>query len=423
MLQGSLNADDWTQFRGSDHKGVAPATAQPPTQWDSAQIVWQAEIPGVGWSSPVYEDGLIWLTSAITTKASPEQIEKKLQGVEYAQIKTVAASVEFRVVCVDLETGVIQHDLTMDKVADPELINPMNSYASPTCAISDGKVVCHFGSYGTWCLNAKTGATIWKTQYVVDHSVGPGSSPLINGDKLILVCDGMDKQFVVAVDLATGKEIWKTNRPPMRATSGEHQKAYCTPLIIDVDGRRQAVIPGSQWVAAYDPETGNEIWRADHGNGYSVTPMASYESGLVIFSTGYTQPEFVAVDPTGNGDVTSTHVKWRVRNAPTMPSFIATGGRIYAISDRGILNCLDASSGEVIQRKRIGGNFSASPLLAAGNLFLSSREGIVSVVRCSEDLEDVARNEFESSILASPAVVDNDLIIRTEQKLYRITNQ
>ncbi len=402
---------------------MAAESAKPPVEWDlKKDIVWESEVSGVGWSSPVYSDGRIWLTSAITTEATKEQIEKKREGVDYPQIKTVAATVEFQAICVDLESGKILNTISLESLDNPELINPMNSYASPTAAIQGDHVICHFGSYGTWCLNSKTGETIWKKQFVVDHSVGPGSSPIIYNNKVILVCDGIDKQYVVAVDLKTGDEIWRTNRPPMRATNGEYQKAYATPLIEEINGQVQAIIPGAQWIVSYNPEDGKEIWRADHGDGFSVTPMAIYESGLIIFSTAYSRPEFVAIDPTGSGDVTETHIKWRLRNAPTMPSFVAKGGRLYAVTDRGILSTIDIKTGTEIKKRRVGGNFSASPMWAAGNLYLSSRDGVVSVIQCSDTLDDVAKNKFESPILASPAVVGDDLLIRTEKKIIRIKN-
>ena len=151
---------------------------------------------------------------------------------------------------------------------------------------------------------------------------------MIFDGKVIVVCDGMNKQYIAALDLETGKEIWKTNRPPMKADSGEFRKAYCTPIQIEVDGKKQLVIPGAQWIAAYAPEDGKEIWRAKHGTGFSVTPMPVYESGLVIFSTGYMRPELVAIDPTGTGDVTESKVIWRTPGATTMPSLIAKDGQV-----------------------------------------------------------------------------------------------
>lgn len=413
----------WTQFRGTDGKGVADANAKPPTKFDlREQTAWEVEIPGIGWSSPVYEGNRIWMTTAITKAATEEEIEAKLKGDRLAKIKTIASAMELKAICIDAKTGQMVHAIPLAKIVSPEPINPMNSYASPTPAIRDGKVICHFGNYGTWCLDSETGEEKWKKQFVVKHSVGPGSSPVIFGDNVILVCDGTDKQFIVSVDLNSGSQLWKTDRPPIRANDGEYRKAYCTPLLIEVDGKQQAVIPGAQWIASYDPENGNELWRVDHGKGFSTTPMPVYESGLVIFSTGYTRPEFVAIDPSGSGDISETNIVWRARNAPTMPSFIAQSGRVFAISDKGIMTCLDAKTGEVINRQRVGGNYSASPLWAAGNLYLSSREGAMTVIKCSSDLENVAKNKFDSSLMASPILIGDDLLVRTEKKLIRIKN-
>lgn len=417
------NSLDWAQFRGNLGTGVAPKNVQPPTQWDSAkQTVWETPIPGIGWSSPVYQGNKVWLTTAITQAASEAEIAKKLKGDRLAQIKTLAGSVEFHAICLDIRNGEILHDLKLRQLDSPEPINPMNSYASPTPAIQDGKVICHFGNYGTWCIDDETGKVLWNQTFEVKHSVGPGSSPVIVGDKVIIVCDGTDLQFILGVDLNSGKQVWKTNRPPIKATDGEYRKAYCTPLIVDVDGTVQAVIPGAQWVAGYDPQTGKELWRADHGSGFSVTPMPVYESGLVVFSTGYMDSAFVAVDPRGSGDITAEGIVWRSppKKAPKMPSLIAHQGQIFAISDNGILRCLDAKTGEILKEKRIGGNFSSSPLMAGGNLYLSSRQGAMTVVRCTEELETLATNKFDSSLMASPVPVENDLLIRTEKKLIRI---
>lgn len=412
----------WTQFRGQQGTGVADAAAAPPVKWDLAtDAAWQTDLPGVGWSTPVYEHGKIWLTSAITQAATPEQIAEKLKGDRMAQIKTMASSIELHAICLDLETGAIEHDIKLTTVESPEPINPMNSYASPTPAIKDGKVVVHFGNYGTWCLDEQTGKTLWQQQFVVKHSVGPGSSPVIFGDKVLVVCDGMDLQYIVGLDLATGKEIWRTSRPPMKTDEGEFRKAYCTPLLIEVAGQQQAVIPGAQWTVAYNPETGAELWRVDYGDGFSVTPMPVFEAGLVIFSTGYPRAELVAIDPSGSGDVTTSHLKWRSRkNAPTMPSLIARDGQVFSLTDKGILNIVDAKTGELTSRQRIGGNYSSSPLLAADKLYVGSREGNLAVIDLNADMKTIATNNFDGSIMASPILVGDDLLVRTEKQLIRI---
>ena len=412
----------WTQFRGTEN-GEAIASAKPPTKWDAQQTAWEVDIPGTGWSSPVYQEKRVWITSAVTTPMSEEEIAKRLAGDRFASLKTIAATVELHAICVDLQSGQLIHNFKLATIDNPEPINPLNSYASPTPAIADGKVICHFGSYGTWCLDEETGQQIWNKQFVVKHSVGPGSSPIVFDNKVIIVCDGTDLQYIVAVNLSDGEEIWKTSRPPIGAKNGEQRKAYSTPLVIDVEGKKQAVVPGAQWITSYDPATGKELWRVDHGTGFSVTPMAAFENDMVIFSTGYMEPEFLAIDPRGTGDVTGSHVIWRKKNAPAMPSFITESGQIFSISDKGIIYCFDAKTGEELNRGRIGGNFSASPLLAGGNLYLSSREGKMTIVKCSADLETIGTQDFGGSIMASPVLVGNDLLVRTEKKLIRIKSQ
>ncbi len=412
----------WSQFRGLGN-GEAIASAKPPIKWDAEQTVWEVDIPGTGWSSPVYQNERAWMTSAVVVPLSKEEIEKKLAGDPMKGMKTAAGSIDLHAICVDLESGKLVRNIKLATIDDPDPINPLNSYASPTPVIADGKVVCHFGNYGTWCLEADSGQQIWNKQFVVKHSVGPGSSPIAFGTKAIIVCDGTDQQYVVAVDLNDGSQVWKTDRPPIDARNGEFRKAYSTPLLIDVEGKKQAVIPGAQWVVAYDPDTGEELWRVNHGKGFSVTPMAAFEDGTVIFSTGFMKPEFVAIDPQGTGDVTDSHVIWRAKNAPSMPSFITDGGQIFSVSDKGIMYCFDAKTGEEINRDRVGGNFSASPLLAGGNLYLSSREGKITIVKCSSELEKIGTQDVGGSIMASPVIFGNDLIIRTDKKLLRIKGQ
>ena len=386
-------------------------------------MAWEVDIPGTGWSSPVYSSKRAWMTSAVTASSSGGEINKSLGAFELANAETNAAAVDLHAICVDLESGQLVHNIKLTTVHQPDSINPLNSYASPTPAISDRKVVCHFGNYGTWCLDEETGKQIWNKKFVVDHDVGPGSSPVIFENKVIIVCDGTDFQYITAVEIDSGNEVWKTDRPPIRATNVGRRKAFSTPLVIDVEGKKQMVIPGAQWIASYDPATGQELWRVDHGSGFSVIPVPSFEDGLVIFSTGYPKPEFVAIDPRGSGDVTGSHVIWRARNAPAMPSFILEGGKVFSISDKGIIYCCNAKNGAPLNRGRVGGNFSASPLLAGGNLYLCSREGRMTIVECSVDLKTIGTQDFDSAIMASPILVDNDLIVRTEKKLVRIKAQ
>lgn len=409
----------WPRFLGADGESVSSASL--PTSWDESNYRWTTEIPGSGWSSPVYADGKVWLTTAVTRPATDEQLKTIREGADKPNMKTTVGSLSLHAICVDLKTGKLLHNVLLANVEKPGVSHPLNSYASPTPAISDGKVVLHFGAYGTWCLNAKTGEKIWEAEFVIDHGTGPGSSPAIYDGKVLLTCDGVDQQFLVAVSLETGEELWKTDRPEIRDPAGDHRKAFSTPLIVELAGRTQAIVPGAQWIVSYNPKSGQEYWRVDHGDGFSTTPTASVEDGLVIFPTSFTRSEFVAIDPSGSGDVSKSHVKWRSKKGPNLPSLVTSGGKVFSILDKGIMVCLDAKSGEMLGRVRVGGNFCASPLLAGGNVYLCSREGTVTVVKADKTLEEVGKHTFEDSrLLATPAPVANDLLIRTDKRLYRI---
>lgn len=415
--------DRWPQFRGSNGQGHADR-ADPPVHFDLTHgMRWRTPIEGKGWSSPVVADGKIWLTTAVTRAATEEEQRRKLADVQFSDIKEVAASVQLYAMCIDFETGIVVHNIHLATVVDPEPINPLNTYASPTPVIDQGRVYCHFGNYGTWCLDAAKGDAIWQTKIVVDHSVGPGSSPVVCGDALILVCDGCDQQFVAALDKMTGREMWRTSRPPMRADNAEMKKSFSTPLVIEVDGSRQIVVPGAQWIAAYDPIGGDEIWRVDHGDGFSLSATPVYSGGLVIFSTGYGKPDLVAVRPTGRGDVSQSHVAWRVsRGAPIKPSPIVVGDRVYVVSDNGVLTQLQLADGSEVWRQRIGAEYSASPIAAGDKIYFLSHEGTVDVIQAGPDYELLAENKLEPRLMASPAIVGNDLIIRTEEALMRFSN-
>ncbi|MGV3483171.1 MAG: PQQ-binding-like beta-propeller repeat protein [Planctomycetaceae bacterium] len=418
----------WPQFRGPSGQGASLATKVPLTFGLDAGLKWQTLIPGKGWSSPVVGNGHVWVTTAITTQPTDQQREARMEGVQESHMKEVAGVLELRAICLDFETGSVIHNLQLATYEAPEPIHSLNSYASPTPVLDDAFVYCHFGAYGTWCLREASGEVVWHQRLIIDHSVGPGGSPVVVDDHLLLVCDGIDVQFVAALDKSTGAEVWRTPRPAMRATNGEYKKAYSTPLIIPVAGQRQAVVPGAQWIVSYDPRTGEEIWRADHGNGFSISSTPVYtgtaeEIGLVIFTTGYGQSEVVAVRPDGVGDVTLTHVAWRMdRNVPEKPSPVVHDGLVYLLDDNGVLSCLRSDDASLVFRKRVPGNFSASPLLAAGHLFLCNQEGVVTVIKQGTQYDEVAKIQLDARLMASPAVAGDDLLFRSEQSIMRFAH-
>jgi outer membrane protein assembly factor BamB len=280
-------------------------------------------------------------------------------------------------------------------------------------------VYVHFGPHGTACLTTD-GEIVWTTQklqYGPRH--GTGASPALTGDILVIPCDGWDVQYVAGLDRETGEIRWKTDRDtqPVKGFS------FSTPLIIEAGGRTQAVCPGSDAVFAYDPASGNELWRVRYGDGYSVVPRPLFAHGLVYVCTGYNQPQLLAIDPTGSGDVTDSHVQWRVRRAvPHNPSPIVVGNELYFVSDQGVATCVDALTGEQHWQERLGGNFSASPVAADGKVYFQDENGTAVVIETGPEYRELARNSWGSGgrTFASYAVLDGALIIRSETHLYRV---
>lgn len=349
--------------------------------------------------------------------------EAKLKDLPDRDNKELAGSIELKAICIDAATGKVLLSKTLAKFDDPDPIHPLNTYASPTPFLDGDRIYCHFGTYGTWCLNANSGETVWTARIKLSHSVGPGSSPIVIKDRLILACDGTDQQFVAGLDTETGQEVWRTPRPPLRSREPESQKSYCTPTAVTVRGQVQVVVPGAQWVCGYDPNYVREIWRLDHGDGFSLCGRPVIAGNLAIFSTGYTRPEMVAVRYDGIGDVSKSHMVWRTnKGAPSKPSPVVVGDALYMVSDSGVLTKLRVTDGSSIWQKRLSGNYSASPIVAADRLYFFNHEGEVSVLGTGEQFEKISESELPPRILASPAVIEHDLIIRTEHSLIRIAH-
>ncbi|NNE93239.1 MAG: PQQ-binding-like beta-propeller repeat protein [Verrucomicrobiales bacterium] len=418
----------WPQFRGPDGNGIADADNVPAKFSDSDNVKWKTPLPGKGWSSPVVADGKIWLTTAVEIQATEEEQKAIMakQGIEEKKFKQlqVAKNVILKLIQADFESGKIEREIELIKLEAPETIHSLNSYASPTPVIDGPNIIAHFGTFGTYCLNRESGEIVWQERLPIQHNVGPGSSPFIHGDLLVLICDGVDVQYVTALNKNTGKEAWKTDRPPMRAASGDQKKAYNTPIAIrDKNGREQIICMGSQWLVSYDPETGRELWKLDHGSGFSVVPRPVYSEkhGLVYISTGFGKPQLWAIDPSGEGDITdSDKVAWREpKRIPAKPSPLIVGDELYVIADGGIATCFDAATGNINWTERVSGNYSASPLFADGNIYFGSHEGKVTVIKAGPAFEVVAENEIAGQIMASPVAFDGGLLMRTAEAIYR----
>jgi outer membrane protein assembly factor BamB len=393
-----VQAADWNQFRGPAGDGRADSRSLP-TEWSETKNVrWKTPIPGKAWASPVVADGRIWLANAT-------EDGRRLSAV-----------------CVDAATGRILHDLTLFEIAQPAFCHPYNSYASPTPLVADGKVILHFGSAGTACLDAATGEILWKrADLPCDHFRGPGSSPIPWGDLLFVNFDGADRQYVVALDRATGRTKWQTDRDiDYRSDNGDMKKAYGTPAVLEHAGRAELVSPAAVATVAYDPATGRELWKVYHG-GYNAAARPLVAGGLVIVTTAGGD-NVVAIRPGGSGDVTQTHVAWRFRkSAPTRPSQAVVGDHLYLVSDTGVFSCVELATGQIAWQERRTGRHSASPVESGGRLYWCDEDGTTVVTAANpERFELVAENPLDAGCMASPAVIGDDLVIRTKTHVYRI---
>jgi len=386
-----VGAEDWPQFRGPTGQGHSSERGLPLDWSESRNVKWKASVPGRGWSSPVVAGGRVWLTTSVKGNGA------SLRAVAY-----------------DVETGREAVNVEVFRLRSAELLNAKNSHASPT-PIADGeRVYVHFGAEGTAALTT-SGEIVWKTRLPYQSQHGNGGSPMLYGDLLILSCDGSDQAFVVALDKRTGKVRWKTwRRQPW-------DQAYSTPLLIRVGEQDQVVSVGAYRAAAYDPQTGKELWRVSYADGFSNVPRPVYGHGLVYIATGFQQPTLMAVRPDGSGDVTRTHVAWTLRRAaPLTPSPLIVGDEIYVVNDGGIASCLDARTGDTHWQQRLGGEYSASPLFADGRIYFLNEEGTATSIAPGKSFVRLATASIDGATLASIAVADGSLFIRSDTHLYRI---
>jgi outer membrane protein assembly factor BamB len=276
----------------------------------------------------------------------------------------------------------------------------------------------HFGHMGTACLGVD-GQILWRTNAVAYDPVhGAASSPVLVDGLLVFGCDGAREPFLAALDARHGALRWRT---PRNATA-KKTFSFATPLVIASPDGPLIVSPSSGFVGGYAAGNGQELWRVRYGEGYSVVPRPVYAQGLLFLSSGYDRPVFYAINPSGaTGDCTASHVAWTAtRGAPNTPSALALGDEVYTVSDAGIATCFEAKTGKIHWNERLGGDFSASPVAAEGRLYFVNEAGVGSVVAAGRSFRRLAVNALGERTLASPAVADHALLIRTASQLWRI---
>jgi outer membrane protein assembly factor BamB len=390
--------ESWPRFRGPEGDGHSDAKGLPLRWSETENVTWKTAIHGCGHSSPVVWEDQIWMTTA--TEDGKQQ---------YA-------------VCVDRATGRIIHDVPVFHNDEPASISSSNTYATPTPVIEAGRVYVHFGTYGTACLDTGSSKVLWTRRDIhCDHQFGPGSSPVLVDDMLIFPMDGMDVQYVIALNKKTGQTAWKKDRnADFGGRGGDYRKAYCTPSVIDFGGRRQLISTGAAETLSLDPASGKQFWKIRHG-GWSNTMSSLFGSGILFIDIGSEDPEIWAVRPTGQGDITDTHVVWKLtKNAPMCSSPVLVDGLLFMVDDHGVASCVAAATGEVVWKKRLGGSYWASPIAADGHVYYFNAKGLATVIAAGREFRQLAVNKLDEGFVASPAVTGKAIFLRTKTHLYRV---
>jgi hypothetical protein len=396
---------NWPDWRGPTGDGRSDATDLPLKWSETENIVWKTRIHDHGYSTPVVWGNQVWLTTAT-----------KDGHTLYA-------------VCIDLNSGRVVHDVEIFHPKKPQPIHRYNSYATPSAVLEEGRAYVHYGTHGTAAIDSKTGKVLWRrTDLNCEHMQGPVSSPVLFDDLLIVHLEGTDVQFIAALDTKTGNTVWRYERPQELYGHVEPvylRKAYHTPVIVEVDGKAQLVSNGALLVTGHEPKTGKEIWRVIYRDDNTISRIVSGH-GLLFINCGGSPgaTHLWAVRQGGIGDVTDTHVVWKMtKDVPLESSPVFVGDLLYTLSDRGVLICKQAMTGETVWTERLSGKYGASLLYADGRIYISSKEGKTTVIEPGPKFLKLAVNELEGFLGASPAIAGKSLLLRTKTHLYRVRSK
>ncbi len=403
ICMGTVHADgNWPAWRGPTADGRTDATDLPLHWSETENIAWKTGIHDLGYSTPVVWGDQIWVTTA-----------KEDGTALYA-------------VGIDLNSGKISQDIEVFRPEKPQAINALNSYATPSATLEAGRVYVHYGTFGTACIDTASGEILWRRSDLnCDHMQGPASSPVLFEDLLILTLEGVDKQFMTALDKKTGETVWVYHRPAdiyTPDTKPVFRKSFQTPAIIQVNGAPQLVSNGAFLVTGHEPRTGKEIWRVRYGVDSTISSIV-HGHGLLFVNTGGHpgESELLAIREGGMGDVLNSHVAWKMtKDTPFQTSPVLAGDLLYTVTDEGVLACTEAITGAPVWSNRLKGKFGASLLAANDRVYISNTKGTTTVFAPERQYRELAANQLDGELWTSPAVTEKALLLRTKTHLYKV---
>jgi outer membrane protein assembly factor BamB len=418
---------DWPYWRGPAANGVTP-DQNLPVKWSATDnVAWKAAIAGVGVSTPIVSGDRVYVTSQIGSGVRREgnhprlvqnadaaaQGERALEAAAGAD----ASKMFFVVEAFARRDGKRLWERRIEADGDLTPVHDKHNLASPS-PVTDGKLVYAWFGTGQIVAVSRDGDIVWQRHLAKEYGAfdvqwGAGTSPVLFGDLLILLCDHPARSYLLAVDKATGKERWKVDR-------GQGRSSYSTPLVVEGAFGAEIIVNSTERIDAYDARTGTFLWHADGTTRFAV-PMPVFHDGVIYASRGYRSGPYMAIKPGGRGDVTSTQVLWRVpTGAPYISSLLYYDRIIYMANDVGVLTAVDATSGERVWQERIDGVFSASPVAGGGHVYFISENGDTIVLKAGKTPQVVARNPLGVRAVASPAISNGQIFIRGDNQLFCI---
>lgn len=426
-LNTCFASDNWPQFRGPKSMGVADDPKLPDTWSATENVSWKTEIPGVGWSSPVVWNNKIFVTSVI----SKGEIEAPKKGLYFGgERKASTDEHRWMVYCVDWKTGKILWEREAFKGVPPSSRHLKNSYASETPVTDGERVYVYFGNVGLFCYDMD-GKPLWDKRwgpFKTRYGWGTAASPVLHKDRIYVVNDNDDQSFIIALDKKTGNQIWRVDR--------EEGSNWATPYIWENELRTEIVTPGTKKVRSYDLN-GKLLWELVGMSSISIpTPFSKF--GLVYITSGYVmdpvRPVY-AIRPGAAGDISlkegergNQHIAWfQPQAGPYNPTPVIYGDNYYTLLDRGFFTAHDAKTGkEIYGKQRIdaaAGAFTSSPWAYNGKIFCLSEDGDTYVIQAGPEYKLVGKNSLGEMCMATPAIAQGSLIIRTAARLYRISKK
>jgi outer membrane protein assembly factor BamB len=428
----SISAENWPQWRGPGGQGISRETKLPMAWAPGKNIAWKVEVPGRGHSAPVVWNDRIFLTTAIEGEAVPgaKAVEHVDSGKPFLHPDSVGAEKKhtYKVLAYDGKSGKLLWERTAWEGAPYDNRHRKGSFASPTVATNGTLVFAYFGSEGVYAYDVD-GKPLWKTSVgkVKTLGLGAASSPVVFQDLVILQCDddSGEESAIVALDAKSGKERWRVKRPV--------QVSWSTPVLVDpstssgqVPARPELVTNGSEWIIAYDPATGKELWRTKGVESNAIhTPIVG--DGVVVVTAGFPVKKSIAIKPGGSGDITGTsHILWTYgKGTAYVVSPILYEGLVYLVNDRGVITAMDAKTGEIKYeggRVPVPASFMGSPIAAGGKILMTSEDGDTFVIKAGTKHEVLATNSVGEPVYTTPAISNGKIYIRGEKHLFAISS-